>query len=159
MKAHEKSDQHIQANLASEGALRAGSIVQQLQGVDRQERAKNRAAIKSLIRCTQFLARNHIAHTTNFDKMVDLVVSCGGEDLGYFLEKTGKNATYTSHIAVVEFVEALGIWVEESLLKVYTMHPITALWLMSAPIFQLWKSCPYSAAGWKMVCLWSISWK
>ena len=65
MKAHEKSDQHIQANLASEGALRAKSIVQQLQRVvDRQERAKNRAAIKSLIRCTHFLARNHIAHTT-----------------------------------------------------------------------------------------------
>ena len=67
MKAHEKSDQHIQANLASEGALRAGSIVQQLQRVvDRQEMAKNRAAIKSLIRCTLFLARNYIAHTTNF---------------------------------------------------------------------------------------------
>ena len=49
--------------------------------------------------------------------MVDLVVSCGGEDLRYFLKKAGKNATYTSHIAVVEFVEALGIWVEESLLK------------------------------------------
>ena len=91
--------------------------MQQLQRVDRQERAKNRAAIKSLIHCTHFLARNHIAHTTNFDKMVDLVVSCGGEDLRYFLEKTGKNATYTSHIAVVEFIEALGIWIEESLLK------------------------------------------
>ena len=33
------------------------------------------------------------------------------------MEKTGKNATYTSHIAIVEFVEALGTWVEEALLK------------------------------------------
>ena len=33
------------------------------------------------------------------------------------MEKTGKNATYTSHIPVVEFVEALGTWVEEALLK------------------------------------------
>ena len=33
------------------------------------------------------------------------------------MEKAGKNDTYMSHIAVVGFVEALGIWVEESLLK------------------------------------------
>ena len=33
------------------------------------------------------------------------------------MEKKGKNATYTSHIAVVEFVEALGTWVEEVLQK------------------------------------------
>lgn len=58
MKAHEKSLLHSQANqaaLAAEGALREGSIIQQLQKVDRQERIRNRAAIKSLIRCTHFL--------------------------------------------------------------------------------------------------------
>ena len=59
----------------------------------------------------------HIAHTANFSKLVDLVVSCGGEDLKYFMLKTGKNATYTSHIAVVVFGEVLGRWVEEALLK------------------------------------------
>ena len=108
MRDHAKSDIHIQA---SEAALttQGGSvdIVQQLQKVGMQERMRNRAAVKSLIRCTHFLARQHIAHTTNFSKLVDLVVSCGGEDLKYFMEKTGKNATYTSHIAIVEFVEAL----------------------------------------------------
>ena len=78
---------------------------------------RNRAAVKSLIRCTDFFACQHIAHTTNFSKLIALVVSCDGEDLKYFMEKTGKNATYTSHIAVVEFVEALGTWVEEVLQK------------------------------------------
>ena len=78
---------------------------------------KNRAAIKSLIRCTHFLALQHIAHTTNFEKLIDLVVACGGEDLKYFMGKTGKNATYSSRTAVVEFVEVIGTWVEESLLK------------------------------------------
>ena len=48
------------------------------------ERMKNQTAIKSLIRCTHFLAPQHIAHTTNFDKLVDLVASCGSEDLKYF---------------------------------------------------------------------------
>ena len=79
-------------------------------------RLKNRLAIKSLLRCTHFLARNHIAHTTNFGNLVDLVVTCGGEDLKQFVDKAGKNAHYTSEDAVVDFVEALGTWVDESLL-------------------------------------------
>ena len=118
LRDHAKSDIHIQA---SEAALstQGGSvdIVQQLQKVGMQERMSNRAAVKSLIRCTHFLAHQHIAHTTNFSKLVDLVVSCDGEDLKYFMEKTRKNATYTSHIAIVEFVKALETWVEEALLK------------------------------------------
>ena len=107
---HAKSDIHIQASeaaLATQGGY--VDIVQQLQKVGMQERMRNRAAVKSLIHCTHFLARQHIAHTTNFSKLVDLVVSCGGEDLKYFMEKTGKNATYTSHVAIVEFVESLGL--------------------------------------------------
>ena len=43
---------------------------------------------------------------------MDVVVSCGAEDL--FLEKAGKNASYMSKIAAVEFVEAVGLWAEES---------------------------------------------
>ena len=34
-----------------------------------------------------------------------------------FLERAGKNATYTSKIAVDEFVEAVGLWAKECLLK------------------------------------------
>ena len=77
----------------------------------------NRAAVKSFIYCAHFLARQHIAHTTNFENLVELVVSCGGVDLKNFLERIGRNAVYTSHVAVVEFMDVLGIWVEESLLK------------------------------------------
>ena len=73
--------------------------------------------IKALIRCTHFLAHQHIAHTTNFDKLVELVVSCGGETLQTFLDGAGGNATYTSKMAVVVFLNALRTWVEESLIK------------------------------------------
>ena len=120
MRAHSQSDGHIQscvAQIAAARAMQEGSIVQQLQQVGEIERLKNRAAIKSLIRCTHFLARHHIAHTTTFSDLVDLVVSCGGEDLRLFIEKAGRNAVYTSKDAVVEFVAAIGQWVEESLLK------------------------------------------
>ena len=101
--------------METQESLREGSVIQKLQKVRMQERMKNRVAIKFLI--CYFLACQHIPHTTNFDKLVDLVVSCGGEDIKYFLENTGRNARYTSHITAVEFAEALGVWVEESLLK------------------------------------------
>ena len=94
-----------------------GSIISQLQNVGEQQRLQNRKVIKALIRCTHVLAHQHIAHTTNFDKLVELVVSCGGETLQTFVVRAGGNTTYTSKIVVVEFVNALGTWVEESLLK------------------------------------------
>ena len=78
---------------------------------------QNRTVIKALIQSTHFLAHQHIAHTTNFDKLVEWVVSCGGETFETFLDRAGGNAMYTSKMAVVEFVNALGTWVEESLLK------------------------------------------
>ena len=117
MKAHARSDAHIQASEALLSAAKEGSIMQQLQSTGVQERAKNRTAVKSLIRCTHYLAQQHIAHSTNFEKLVNLVVSCGGQDLKTFLESAGRNAVYTSRMAVVEFIEAVGIWVEERILK------------------------------------------
>ena len=44
-------------------------------------------------------------------------MSCGGESLQTFLDRAGGNATHSSKMAIVEFVNALGTWVEESLLK------------------------------------------
>ena len=119
MKEHAESEGHLlacQTEAAATSALREGSVLQQMHRLEESERVKNRLAIKCFLRCTHFLARNHIAHTTNFGDLVDLVVSCGGEDLKQFVDKAGKNAQYTSKDAVVEFVEALGTWVDESLL-------------------------------------------
>ena len=115
MKTHAKSDIHTQsceAEVAAARALQEGLIVQQLQQIGDQKKLKNRMAVEALIRCTHFLGHRHIPHTTNFDKLVDLIISCGAEDMKRFLERAGKKSTYTSKIAVVEFVKA-----EECLLK------------------------------------------
>ena len=120
MKAHSQSDIYVQACQASmlaERTAREGTIMQQLQQITDEEKMKNRAAVRALIRCPHFVARQHIAHSTSFEKLVSLVVACGGKDLKTFLESAGKNAMYTSRIAVTEFIEALGAWIEESLLK------------------------------------------
>ena len=78
MREYSKSEQVCHACLAAHQVQTTGSIITQLQAISQSERQKNRRPIKSLICCTHFLARNHIAHTT---KLVDLVVACGGESL------------------------------------------------------------------------------
>ena len=59
-----------------------------------QER-ENRAAKKSLVRCTHFLTQHHIAHSTNFTQLVDLVMSCRARKLQVFVENASRNAVYT----------------------------------------------------------------
>lgn len=120
MRAHASTACHIEATKAimlRDKADNEGSVVQQLHRIGLQERAKNRAAVKSFIRCTHFFSKQHIAHSTTFEQLVDLVRSCGGQDLKTFVETAAKNAVYTSRIAVLNFIEAMGIWVEESILK------------------------------------------
>ena len=120
MQAHSKSDahlKHVEAELLAARARTEGSILQQLHTIGEEEKMKNRKAIKALLRCAHFLARNHIPHTTNFATLIDLIVSCGGEDLKQFTERSERNATYTSTDSITDFVEALGLWVDESLLE------------------------------------------
>ena len=110
MKSHSKSEVHFlycQLNVEADRARKEGSIISQLQIVGEQQRLQNRKVIKALIRCAHILAHQHIVHTTNFDKLVELVVSCSGETLQTFLDRAGGNATYISKMAVVEYVNTL----------------------------------------------------
>ena len=84
MKAYTKSEVHIlscEAEKAAARALQRGFIIQQLHQIGEQEKMKKRMTIKSLIHCTHFLIRLHILHVINFGQHVDLIVSCGAEDL------------------------------------------------------------------------------
>ena len=127
MKSHSKSEVHLlscQLDVEADRARKEGSIISQLKKCWRAAKITNRKAIKALIRCTHGLAHQHIAHTTtNVDKLVELVVSLAGVTLQTFLDRAGGNAMYTSKMAVVEFVNALGTWVEESLLKLLHKAP------------------------------------
>ena len=70
--------------------------------------------IKSLLRCTNSFTQQHIPHTTNYYKVIDLIISCGGEDLKNFFERAGRISSHKSTDAVFDFVEAIGTWVEVS---------------------------------------------
>ena len=63
--------------------------------------------------CKQTTAESATQHTGG----VDLVVSCGARELQVFVENASRKAVYTSRGAVVDFIEALETWVEESILK------------------------------------------
>ena len=59
----------------------------------------NKKAIKSFICCAHFLACQHIPHATNFEKLVELVVFCGDEDLKISLKEQEEmlcDCVYTS---------------------------------------------------------------
>ena len=131
MRAHSKSDSHIkhceEELLAARARKEGSSIIQQVQIIVEQKRIKNRSGIKTLLLCTHFLALQHIPHTTNFDKLVDLVVSCGGEDLKLFADRSGRNATYTSTDVVFDFIEAIVTWVDEFQLKLLHKAPFFSL--------------------------------
>ena len=96
MKAHERSSLHTQASQAMLVISIQGSVMQQLQRVGMQEREKNRCAMKFLVRCTHFLTWHHIAHSTNFTQLFDIVVSCGAREFQVFVENASRNAVYTS---------------------------------------------------------------
>ena len=98
MKSHSKSEVHLlfcQLDMEADRAREEGSIISQLQNVGEQQRLQNRKVIEALIRSTHFLAHQHIAHTTNFNKLVELVVSCSGETLQTFLDRAGEKMQWT----------------------------------------------------------------
>ena len=116
MREHQKSAHHIRCNEAMVMTSTQGSVAY-IQKISTLERAKHRATLKSLVSYTHFLVRYHIAHSTNFIDLVELVVSCGARQLQTFIESASKNAVYTSLGAVVKFIQALGTWTKESLLS------------------------------------------
>ena len=113
IKEHASSESHLRQVEAELIVSRGETVVHQLQCFGDSERSKNRKAIKALLGCTHYLFKQHIPHTSNLSKLIDLIVSCGGKDLEEFVRKAAKNASYTSTDAVTDFVEAIGVWVDE----------------------------------------------
>ena len=113
MKENASSESHLRQVEAELIVSRGETVVHHLQRFGVSERSKNQKAIKALLGCTHYLCQQQIHHITNFSNLIDLIVSCGGKDLKEFVHKAAKNASYTSTDAVTDFVEAIGVWVDE----------------------------------------------
>ena len=64
---------------------------------------KNREAVKSLMysKCAHYLAQHNIAHTTNYEDLIDLIVKCGAQLLSDFVNESVDKAVYQSSSAVI----------------------------------------------------------
>ena len=117
MKSHNASQVHLdscQAALMSNQTQAHGTVPQQLQQISDGQRRKSREAINALVRGAHYLAPHHIARTTNYD-LVGLI-SCGAQPLSD-VNETADNATYHLASAVTGVIEAIGVWVEEGLMR------------------------------------------
>ena len=112
MKAHTSSEFHLRQVEAELIATSGHTIIHELQRFGDSERSKNRKAIKALFAALTTYA-NSIPHTTNFSKLIDLIVSCVGKELEESVFKATKNASYNSTDAVADFLKAIGTWVDE----------------------------------------------
>ena len=75
-----------------------------------------------------FLAKNGVAHTTNFSDIVQLVISCGTSDLQRFLhDEVCNNAKYISTTAVTDFMHTIAQWAEMGLLQSLKLTPYYTL--------------------------------
>ena len=120
MKEHAKSKWHKRAcetAVQYETSQQHGTVVQVAQTAALKQRQSNRAVILKLIKCTYFLVKDRIAHTTNFSNLVELVSSCGAEDLQRFThDEVQRNAKYTSSTAVTDFISAIASFIRSKLL-------------------------------------------
>ena len=124
MKAHEASAWHKMAKAKVEAEKQSqaeGSVILQLkQGKERyDEQTKQQSCIliKKLLRIVYFLCRQKIAHFSNFDEVVQLVVENGDDEVRKHLDTAPRNANYSSNVAISEYLDAISLWVQQGILK------------------------------------------
>ena len=142
MKAHEASAWHKMAKAKIEAEKQSqaeGSVIlQPKQGKERcneQTKQQNRILIKKLLRIMYFLCKQKIAHFSNFDEVVQLMVENGDDAVRKHLDTAPRNANYGSHIAISEYLDAISLWVQQGSLRslIKKLHSIQ-YWLMSRQI-------------------------
>ena len=95
---------------------------------------KKRIPIKKLLKIMYFLCKQKIAHFSNLDEVVHLMVENGDDEVRKHLDTAPRNANYSSHVAISEYLDAISLLVQQGfsdLLK--KLHSIQ-YWLMSRQI-------------------------
>ena len=94
-----------------------GSVILQLkrgkERCDEQTKQQNRILIKKLLRVMSFLCKQKIAHFSNFDDVVQLMVENGDDEVRKHLNTAPSNSNYGSHVAIREYLDVISLWVQE----------------------------------------------
>ena len=83
---------------------------------DEQTKQQNRILIKKLLRIMYFLCKQKIAHFSNFDEVVHLMVE-NGDGVRKHLDTAPRNANYGSHVTISEYLDAISLWVQLGILR------------------------------------------
>ena len=79
---HEQSDWHkvsVEASAMTKMAKKHGGIVEQMHIASEDEKSKNRALMKKLVRSLYFLVKHRVPHTTTFQDLITLQIDNGNE--------------------------------------------------------------------------------
>ena len=75
-----------------------------------------------------------MAHFSNFDEVVQLIVENGDDEVRKHLDTAPRNANYGSHLAISEYLDVISLWVQQGILRsLKKLHSIQ-YWLMSRQI-------------------------
>ena len=120
LREHERSQCHqdaLRAESITVVARRSGGIAASME----QQVSLQRQAVRGALKCIYWLVKEEIAHHTKFGTLLELVKSLG---CAYFSElEVGRNARYTSHRMIDEFVAVLSECVEQQLLSKVRASP------------------------------------
>lgn len=124
IKDHEQCPMHKLARelqLADKQTRESGGVLTVATAGHKKNQAvlkeKNRTILKKFLRTVYYLCKAKSAHFTNFQDVLELQIENGQDDLQHFLDTAPKNANYTSHQTIEEYVVAIGIYLENDILK------------------------------------------
>ena len=121
VKEHEKGSKHLDALKLQADLERSKTMSDQLVEMQSNEVKTIAYALKAIY----WLIKRSIAHTTNFESLIELVIDLGCKELQNL--KIAKNATHTSEQTLQEFIFCLSQVIEEDILKEMADSPALAL--------------------------------
>ena len=124
LREHQASQRHADSLVAESHALaakRSGGI----RAAVEQQVALKRQAVIGALKCLYWLVREEAAHHTKFGSLLELGKSLGCSYLSEL--ELGKNAHYTSHRIIDEFLSALSKCVEDVILSKVQESPVLSI--------------------------------
>ena len=125
---HQQSNSHRQAVAEAEmcdQVEKRGSVFTQLHSASDRERSENLKILSKYVKVAYWLMRHEVAHTTNYESLIDLCTDLGGSDfLATWQNQRGENATYKSAATSTEMVKAIGQFLDETTVQEISSSPI-----------------------------------
>lgn len=155
---HEASQRHTDSLVTESHAVaakRSGGI---RAAIEKQVSLKRQAVLGAL-KCLYWLAKEESAHHTKFESLLELGKSLGCTYLSEL--DNGKNAHYTSHRIIDEFLSALSSCVEDDLLSKIRSSPVISILCDESTdvsnLKQLVVFCRFLAAGKPQTCFLKVT--